>query len=230
METAQSVRFMRRVNLGNYEHAELEVTDVITDKSKSVSVVKGLMGFVSDALYDRGEFAKTATTASVKGPETAATKVEKPKAEPAKKVEGPKKETPKQQELPISEEKPLAADGATTPAGTTTEAKAPVEEAKAEAPAEEPKKEETKEKKTRKETTVKTKATKATVYDRNLDAHKNNLGAYLDKQFPGWRKPENLKKAGTASRELQGTDFLDGEGNILQSFKDAFGKHMVDLV
>jgi hypothetical protein len=63
---------------------------------------------------------------------------------------------------------------------------------------------------------------KATAYDRLLDTHKKLLAGFLDTNFIGWKAPATLVKAGAASAALVGADFLDGEGEILQSFKDAF--------
>lgn len=208
METSQSIRFLRRRNLGQYEHTELEVTDVVTDRSKLTSTIKEVMATVRDALYGMGEFAETKTS------ETAVDKVTKPKKEEvAKKSEESKTETPKQGEVVKPEEKPQVEEKK-------------VEETKVEEKKEEPKKTAA----PKKETTRVTKASKNTAYDRVLDTHKNNLGVYLDAAYPNWRHKDNIKKASDASKALQGTEFLDAEGNILDSFKEAFSKYMVDLV
>jgi hypothetical protein len=61
---------------------------------------------------------------------------------------------------------------------------------------------------------------KSTAYDRTLDTHKKLLSTFLDANSPGWKT--KLAKAGEASTSLVGTPFLDGEGEMLQSFKDAF--------
>lgn len=71
------------------------------------------------------------------------------------------------------------------------------------------------------------KATKNTPYDRQLDTHKSLLGKYLDETVPGWKK-QKIQQASKASNELAGSDFLDAEGNILQSFKDAFLAYLRD--
>jgi hypothetical protein len=76
-----------------------------------------------------------------------------------------------------------------------------------------------------------TKATKAkaalaksknTPYDRTLDTHKKLLSSFLDNDFPEWKQPKNLAKAGKASTELAGTDYLDAEGIIIPQFKESF--------
>lgn len=63
---------------------------------------------------------------------------------------------------------------------------------------------------------------KATPYDRTVDTHKKLLSKFLDTNFPQWKDSTNLPKAGAASQALNGKDFLDAEGEVLQSFKDAF--------
>lgn len=202
----ETVKYLRRKNLGNYEHEELEISTVVEDGQSRVDVVKSVKQFVVDALNGTGPFALTkqlelpleqkSVAQENKTEKKGESKVTKPKPQAEeKKVEEKKEEAP-------------AAQEETTPA--------PAEEKKVE------------EKKAKKETTLKvTKPTKATAYDRNLDTHKALLGQFLDVKCPNWRKPEELKKAGNASRALQGTDFQDAEGNILESFKEAFLKYMV---
>jgi hypothetical protein len=214
------IRFIRRRNLGSFEHTEIELTDAIQDGANKVEAVKNLMTFAHDALFEVGDFAKasnspaTAAIVAATMAKTPVTKAPATKVVAAEKVEEAVIENSKQGELPLPESKPL---NALANLGT-------------EAPKEEAKKEVAAKPTAKKETVIKAKATKVTNYDRALDAHKNNLGLFLDGKFPTWRKPENLPKAGKASRELQDTPFLDVEGNILDTFKEAFCAHMVDLV
>ena len=70
---------------------------------------------------------------------------------------------------------------------------------------------------------VKVKA-KATPYDRKLDTHKKMLGDFLNAEAPDWKEPKNLPKAAEVSTSMVGADFLDGDGNMLESFKEAFLK------
>lgn len=173
----EAIRYLRRKNLGNYEHEELEVSCAIEKGETPSEVFNNVKQFVHESLG----LSEPKPTAQIELP----LKVEK------EKVKNPPKE-----EVKVSEEKPQ-------------------EEVKEEKP------------KAKKETKVKVKITgKATTYDRNLDTAKALLGSFLDNEFPGWRKPEILKKAGAASRELNGTDFQDAEGNILESFKEAFRSKM----
>lgn len=93
------------------------------------------------------------------------------------------------------------------------------EEAKVEAKAEvkvEAKVEETKE--VPKE--EKKKSRLSSVYARTNEIHKKVVGEILTKNFPGWDKPDRIGKAKTMSETLNGKEFLDGEGLVLQSFTD----------
>jgi outer membrane biosynthesis protein TonB len=192
-----TVRYLRRKNLGNYEHEELEVSTVVEDGQSRSAVTADLRNFVNSAL--NGGLQPTIT-----------------KAEPSENKNPPKGETKVLKEKPqTKKEEPKAEE-------VKEEPKAEEAPAKEEPKAEEPKKE----KAPKKETTTKIKPSKATAYDRELDTHKALLGKFLDSEFPGWRKSDLLKKAVAASHALKGSDFQDGEGNILESFKVEFRKHL----
>lgn len=64
-------------------------------------------------------------------------------------------------------------------------------------------------------------------YDRELATHKDMLGEFLDKSVgKKWRSGVLLAKAAKISGALhkEGTPFLDGEGNVLESFTAEFLK------
>ena len=88
------------------------------------------------------------------------------------------------------------------------------------------KKTEPKAKKITSETKPVKKLFKATAYDRTINTHKNLLGTFLDKKYPKWRVEPLLKKALEASKSLNGQDFLDENGDILESFKVSFSSLM----
>ncbi len=70
------------------------------------------------------------------------------------------------------------------------------------------------------------KAVKLTPYDRNNVIHKKLMGEYLDANFKGWSENANIAKATKASASMAGKDFLDSEGNIVESFKESFSAFM----
>lgn len=108
-------------------------------------------------------------------------------------------------------------------------------EAKVEAKKEEPAKKETKVE-TKKETpaaTTKEKKSKATKYLRANDDHRGTVGSIFDKLLPNWRDiPEAKATAKELSMSMEGEDFLDENGKILESFnekiKEKFAKHLPD--
>lgn len=197
----KDVRFLRRRNLGQYEHTELEVSGVIPDGESATKYTKELMDFVHDALFSCGEF-----SAPVKGKASQVemkleTKVEKGPKTSTEKVETEKIQNQKQGEVTKSEEKPQDMNASSSTA-----------EPKKEEKKEEPKKEE-----------KKTRAGKPTPYDRNLETHKALMGTFLDSSLgKNWRDKSILAASGKASRDLQGKDFLDGNGDIIESFKTEF--------
>lgn len=80
-----------------------------------------------------------------------------------------------------------------------------------------------------KQTPLKVKKLKsaASPYDRTNDLHKKLFGEHIDSLYPKWRSnAEVSKKAVSASAKLNGTAFLDAEGLITNSFKDAFATEM----
>ncbi|OPZ24339.1 MAG: hypothetical protein BWZ03_00219 [bacterium ADurb.BinA186] len=71
------------------------------------------------------------------------------------------------------------------------------------------------------------KKSKATPYNRANDLHKKLVGQFLDSIQKGWRDDSAVKaRCGQASVDLNGTDFLDEEGVIIESFKEAFKKNL----
>lgn len=82
----------------------------------------------------------------------------------------------------------------------------------------------TKKKVTKKKVTSKKKNI---AYDRDVKAHKTQLGKLLHENFPGWKEDEDMAaNAKEASMSLAGVDFLDAEGNVLDSFIEALTEAM----
>ncbi|MBP6738759.1 MAG: hypothetical protein KA146_02160 [Leptospiraceae bacterium] len=111
-------------------------------------------------------------------------------------------------------------------AETKVEAKAEVKEEKKVEAKEEKKAKAKAEPKVEAKAEPKAKKVEGTPYDRSNDLHKKLMAEFLDAQFtPNW-KTTVLQKAKDASVALEGTAFLDAEGLMLQSFKDAFVQKM----
>lgn len=61
--------------------------------------------------------------------------------------------------------------------------------------------------------------------DRTNTVHKDLFGKLLDEKYDGWRKSAQKKaKASKILDKLNGTEFLDGDGEILMSFKKEVAK------
>lgn len=65
---------------------------------------------------------------------------------------------------------------------------------------------------------------KYTAYDRSSELHKKLFSSTLDVLLPDWKK--DAIKAKTASMFLEKSDFLNEDGLVLDSFKDALLKVM----
>jgi len=62
---------------------------------------------------------------------------------------------------------------------------------------------------------------KNVAYDRTVKAHADVFAEILHDNFEGWTKDDELKVlAKKTSVSLVGEDFMDGEGNVLESFVD----------
>lgn len=72
----------------------------------------------------------------------------------------------------------------------------------------------------------KTKA-KTSNYSRSNETHKAMFADALNNSFPSWKKTDAGKsKAKKLSQDLDGTEFLDASGEILESFLDAMAEGM----
>ncbi len=187
--TTLNIEYMRRVNLGNYEHSELKVSTIVKE-DQDINIEIERLKFLVHSHLGIEEADKNQLPLPIE-------KAKKPVEKTVAAVEKPKEEVAVNNEL-------------------KDEVKAEAKEKKTEAKA----------KKTAPETKPVKKISKATVYDRALDTHKNLLGSFLDKKYPKWRTSDSLKKAAEASKALNGTDFLDENGEILESFKLAFSNYM----
>lgn len=192
------VRYMRRNNLGNYEHEEISMSAVIEEDEDHMDAVAGLRQDVVAALS--GEKAAT---------------VEAPEAEEEKKPAktGKGKKAPKVEEQP-EEEEPEAEDDDEKTAD-------PEEEETEEEPEEEPEEEE----KPAPAKGGKKFKKKPQSYSRASEQHKEIFSSVVKSIAPEWKKSDDLKKkAKDASQSMEGKDFLDDSGEVLSEFKDAVKK------
>jgi hypothetical protein len=205
MNRVRGFEFLKRRNLGNFEHEDIKVDICLTEGDDASVVAMESIKFVEDLLYRRVQLSTNQTTmdlgngAQVVVKETKAIEVKKEEAKPAEvKAEAVvKTKTPAKKETTIRTPAPKVEE---TPVEAAEEVKV--------------------------EKKSKRLSTKEVVYDRGSDVHKNLLSTYLDDIYIGWNNGANLAKASKASRELNGAPFLDSEGQILGSFKEAFASYM----
>lgn len=93
-----------------------------------------------------------------------------------------------------------------------------------------PKKEEKPKKKApakKKEEAPKKEAPKAELYNRELKSHTSDMAKLLDEVCPEWKS--DIPKAKQLSVDLNGEEFRNKKGEILDSFKEKVIKEMVQL-
>tara|TARA_R110000851_G_scaffold51546_1_gene122276 strand:- start:287 stop:895 length:609 start_codon:yes stop_codon:yes gene_type:complete len=184
--------------VADYESDRIGISALLDEGEDAIAAIRTIKG---DILADfRGESPTGIMEFSTSVVEKEAAPVAKEEAAPKKKKAAPAKKKVEGKTVPVvAEEEP------------TSEVETAIEKDK-----EEVKKEAVKKKAPAK------KKTKTTPYDRSNDIHKKLLGMELDAGFEGWRKDANLKKkCVAASHSLEGTDFLDEFGAVLESFKEA---------
>jgi len=209
------VTYTRRFNHGNYEHSEYTV-EAILDESGDDSVPECLvelkkMVAEAHAQEDLGSPATT-TDKEAKGKGGKADK-NKDKEEKGKAGKGKAQTKPADPE-PEEEVEEEVEEEAEEEEGQEVE-----EEVEEETEEEPPKG------KTGKSPGGKFKA-KGTVYSRTNDTHKKLFSDKLTELIgKGWSKNEQTAaKALAVSKKLEGTEFLDAEGEILDSFIAAIKK------
>jgi len=218
------VEYLKRVNDGNFQHRELKLTTAVEENDKSGYAIQGVMNLAKDCLegkYETEVIGTNFTSGGVKLDTVAPTKeankqiqevLTKPKNNPPVK-DGKGNEVPKEDLKPVGEKKEAVKEE--KKAESTKEVEAKSEEVKAETPKEEKaRKPETKE--------VKPRGTKFSPYDKKNETHKKLVGQFLDAKFPKWREQPLIACASAASNAMLGKDFLDGNGEVLESFREEF--------
>ncbi len=205
---ATEISYAKRVNLGNYEHEEIKITAVLDEGDDAVEGLAELKGMVASAVDTEGLPAIAATGKPVKSAAGKSEKVDKTAKKPAKAAAG---KTAKPE--PVDE---VETEDEETPE-TTEEEETEVVEEEEEEPEEKP----------AKKPVGKALKKKGSTYARTNEQHKALMAEKLTELFPKWKKTEESKaKAKAISKSLDGTDFLDAEGDIVPSFIVALKKGM----
>jgi hypothetical protein len=191
MEKINEAIYLKRKNLGNYEHEEVSLSATPDEGQSGIEILKELKEIVDSFLNSKDAGGTDLS--------------QKPKSVEKENKNGSKKESSKKVVKEESSEEEISEE---------------VDEEDSDSSDEDTEEELPKKKKA----TKKTKA-KVTVYERSNTLHQKILGEYLDDNLPGWTK-KYAKQSRTTSNKMEGKDFLDQDGEILESFGSDFIKKL----
>lgn len=196
--------YSRRYNLGEYEHEEFHVNAEIEEGDDHVEILAGLKCDIEKA--HSGE-------ADAGTQDAGPAKVE-PKEDKPSKGKG-KKSKPAPTTTPSKESQDSEDDG------EEEIAEEEIEDAGEEEVAEE----EVEEEKPTKKAPAKKLRKKNEVYDRDSQIHKKLFTKTVTGMSPKWRDtPAMAAKVKKVSMALEGEEFLDADGQVLEGFKAALKK------
>lgn len=204
---ATEIKYLKRFNLGDYQHEEFGVTLSIDEDANPVEALKEAKAMVHAAQEGAVVKESVEETEVESLPEK---KSKKPKSEmaPGVKKSKPGQKAKKEEEEDEESEEEINEEG--------SEEDENDDESEGE---EESEQEEVEEKPKR------GSKSKSAVYDRTNDLHKNLVGKMLTHYFPEWRT--KLKETAVlTSKKMQGKEFLNKDGMILKTFEDEFVKIM----
>lgn len=205
-KVGSEVTFLRRYNLGSYEHAEYSITKPCAEGEEAATLI-GLKGIVESVHGETapandpevGSTSDTEEVAETSSKKKASKKRGSVKSKPAPEVE--EDETEEDEDVSVAEDE---VEEDTEEEQEDEEAEEEVEEEE-EAPA--PKKK-------------KAVRSKHSTYDRTDDVHKKLFGDAITSLLgKGWsKKPAVAAKAKKLSAKLNGKAFQGGDGKVLPSF------------
>lgn len=205
---ATEVKYLKRFNLGDYQHEEFGVTVAINNDIDPVDAMKLCQDWVAQAQSGQEMPLATQDPKAESLPEK---KSKKPKSEIAPGVKKPKSAPKAEKEEEEDEE----------------DKEESIEEGYAEEDEndDEGEGEEEDSKEVEKKPKARAGKSKSASYDRTNDLHKNLVGKMLTHYNPDWRT--KLKETAIlASKKMQGKEFLNATGSIIKTFEDDFMKLM----
>lgn len=215
-----TIKFMKRKNLGNYEHEEITVEAIVDETESPEGAVVRLKNFVNESL-EGNLGASPAINQVITAPTVAVEKVElkplgnepvatanivKEKAAPRTRKAAPKADTNEEgQAIPpvITQE---AAPSENTTAASTVVGRvdtANVTTVQSEAP----------------KTSAPVADKKVVTYDATIKEHRSRFATYLGQNFPKWKTCQPEEAIRTFSKNLHGKPFENLKGEMLDSFK-----------
>lgn len=209
------MKYMKRINLGNYEHEEFgAVVQVEEGETESVTnIAAGLKDFVNENL------GKSVNDISEPSPKK-------------ENEEAPKKKNSKKKAESEPEEKTDPVDEFLDAVSEGEEEVELEDELVDEEEAPKTTKKKTSKKKTSAKKTEAAASKKYTKYDNKDDLHKKLLIDFVNAEYKDrWKKDKEAKAAVTRiSQEKVGDNFLDEKGDILLQFKAPFRKELTRIL
>lgn len=213
--TATSFRFQKRINLGNFEHEEVEVFFSVEEGKDLLSEMKRIKCLAAEALYARLNVQQTGNTAQTQ---------ENTHGNGQKSNEESHQESSKESSSEGKSEKPVSKKNSKKSVKTTEEVASPA----ASSTEEEMEEVESPFTKVTEEIAApKTSKAKNEVYSRANERHIDILTSFLGQLTGGeaWKQHPNITQF---SISLVGKEFIDAEGNVVPEFvqtcKDFFTK------
>lgn len=192
-------KFVRRYNVGQYEHEEYSLTAVVEDDDKAVEV---LMKLKKDVAAAYSGVCEDEASEPEQDPQDTVP-VEQPEEEEEEQdiFDGEEETEDTEDEEEVEEPAPAKKSKATpTKAGAKTGSGSPAK---------------------------KNLKKKPPTYSRSNETHKELFSDVLKGVAPDWKKSAVTKaKAKVVSMDMEGEEFLDEDGNVLPAFKQAVKKLM----
>lgn len=193
-------KFTRRYNVAQYEHEEYSLTATVEDDENAIDILKQLKADVQAA--KDGEC-------------------------PAGEPEDDESDTPEPSDDETGDDDTEADDSESdsdSEEETDDEESEDEDDDEASAPSKKSSKASSKTTKANSKTSSakggKKFKTKAQVYQRSNETHKELFSNTLKAVYPDWKKSAATKAKGkSASQKMEGKDFLDDNGNVLPAFK-----------
>lgn len=195
------VKYLKRKNLGNYEHEEVTLSAFVDEGEEADKVLTEIKNLARKMLDHSTPISVPASAPrEEKTPEAVSPTSKEDTKDSQAKAEASPSEEPNKKAKPKSKPK--------------SEAKSPSDEDQ----------EKSEEKEPAKEKSYKAKAGSPTPYNRGSDLHKKLVVDLLNANVSDWKTKS--AKVTQASQAMGGKDFLSPGGGILESFKTEFLSHV----
>lgn len=184
------VKYMKRVNLGNYEHEETALTAVLDEGEDHFAALASLKADMASA-----QSGATSNPAETKAP---------PKAPKAKKEEAAAEESEEDEDEKAVDSEEEESEEEESEEESEEEEEAPSAKGK------------------------KNFKKKPQTYSRDSETHKEIFSKLMMSVAPKWKETaESKQKAKETSLAMSGKEFLDENGNVLESFSDEVKSKMI---